>query len=154
MVGSTPEERLAQLGLELPPVPAPAAAYTPWTRVGDLVYTAGQVATVGGALQRTGKLGSELSTDEGAQQAEVCALNVLAVAAAAFGGLGNVRAVKLTVFVASAPTFTEQHLVANGASQLIGRVLGASGVHARSAVGVASLPLDSPVEVEAIFTSA
>ena len=151
MTSSTPEQRLADLGIELPPAPAPAAAYTPWTRTGSLLYTAGQVPSVGGVIARPGRLGAELTTDEGVEQAEICATNVLAVAKAAVGELRLVRAVKITVFVASTPEFTEQHLVANGASQFLGRVLGPAAVHARSAVGVASLPLGASVEVEAIF---
>jgi len=143
--------RLEQLGLTLPAVPTPAAAYQPWSRSGGLVFTSGQLPTVEGALPRTGRLGAELTTDEGAELARIAALNVLAVAAAAAGDLDAVRVVKLVVFVASTATFTEQHLVANGASTLIGEVLGDAGVHARAAVGVASLPLGSPVEVEAII---
>jgi len=151
-------ERLRDLGLELPTVPSPAAAYQPWAEVpgGErpLVLTAGQLPVVDGALPRTGKLGTDLTTDEGADLARTAALNVLAVGAAALGDLDRLRVVKVTVFVASAPTFTEQHLVANGASELLGAVLGDAGVHARSAVGVPVLPLDSPVEVEAILTTA
>jgi enamine deaminase RidA (YjgF/YER057c/UK114 family) len=144
-------QRLADLGLSLPPVPTPAAAYQPFAASGQLILTAGQLPTVDGTLQQTGKVGDVLTTDDGNQLARTAALNVLAIAAAASGDLDRVRVVKLTVFVASAPTFTEQHLVANGASNLIGEVLGDRGVHARSAVGVAVLPLDSPVEVEAIL---
>jgi enamine deaminase RidA (YjgF/YER057c/UK114 family) len=143
-------DRLASLGLELPPVPAPAAAYRPFAVSGALVLTAGQLPVVDGALPRTGKLGAELSTSEGADLARLAGLNVLAVAADAAGGLERVRIVKLTVFVASTPDFAEQHLVANGASELLAEVLGEQGIHARSAVGVPVLPLDSPVEVEAI----
>jgi enamine deaminase RidA (YjgF/YER057c/UK114 family) len=146
-------ERLEELGLELPPAPAPAAAYEPHADAGELVFTAGQLPVVDGSLPRTGKLGTDLDTEEGAQLARLAALNVLAVASAAFEGLDAVRVVKITVFVASAPDFTEQHLVANGASQLLADVLGDPGVHARSAVGVPVLPLDSPVEVEAILTT-
>jgi enamine deaminase RidA (YjgF/YER057c/UK114 family) len=146
-------ERLRELGLELPPPPAPAASYQPWAHAGELVLTAGQLPVVDGALPRTGKLGADLTTDEGAELARTAALNVLAVASAAFEGLDAVRVVKLTVFVASDPSFTEQHLVANGASDLLAQVLGDAGVHARSAVGVPVLPLDSPVEVEAILTT-
>ena len=144
-------ERLEALGLTLPPVPAPAAAYRPWSRVADLVHTAGQLPVVGGTLVRTGKLGSDLTTDEGAELARTAALNLLAVAAEAGGGLDGLRAVKLTVFVACVPSFTEQHLVANGASELVAAVLGDDGVHARAAVGVPALPMDSPVEVEGLF---
>ncbi|MTV24724.1 RidA family protein [Nitriliruptoraceae bacterium ZYF776] len=145
-------DRLAELGLSLPDPPAPAAAYVPWTRTGDLVFTAGQLPLVDGALPRTGHCGAELTTEQGAELARAAALNVLAVAdAAAEGDLDRVRVVKLTVFVASTPDFVEQHLVANGASQLLAEVLGDDGVHARSAVGVPTLPLGSPVEVEAIL---
>lgn len=147
-------DRLAELGLELPAVPTPAAAYQPWSRTGDLVLTAGQLPVVDGSLRRTGKLGREVTTEQGADLARIAALNVLAVAAAAIGSLDVVRVLKVTVFVASTPDFTEQHLVANGASELLGEVLGDAGVHARSAVGVPVLPLDSPVEVEAIVTQA
>jgi enamine deaminase RidA (YjgF/YER057c/UK114 family) len=115
------------------------------------VFTAGQLPVIDGSLPRTGLLGAELSTDEGVELARTAALNVLAVAAsAADGDLGRVRIVKLTVFVASAAGFTDQHLVANGASEFLGEVLGDAGRHARSAVGVACLPLNSPVEIEAI----
>lgn len=144
--------RLAELGLSLPPVPAPAAAYQPWARVGDLVHTAGQLPVVGGELPRTGRLGEDLDTEDGAELARTAALNMLAVAAEAAGGLDELRAVKLTVFVACVAEFAEQHLVANGASELVGAVLGDQGLHARSAVGVAALPLGSPVEVEGLFT--
>jgi enamine deaminase RidA (YjgF/YER057c/UK114 family) len=150
---STADERLQELGLVLPPAPAPAASYQPWAQAGELVFTAGQLPVVGGALPRTGKLGSDLTTEEGADLARTAALNVLAVAAAAFDDLDAVRVVKLTVFVASEPSFAEQHLVANGASDLLAAVLGDAGVHARSAVGVPVLPLDSPVEVEAVLTT-
>jgi enamine deaminase RidA (YjgF/YER057c/UK114 family) len=150
---ATASERLSELGLELPSAPAPAAAYQPWAQAGELVLTAGQLPVVDGALPRTGKLGAELTTEEGAELARTAALNVLAVAAAAFDDLDAVRVVKITVFVASTPDFAEQHLVANGASELLAAVLGDAGVHARSAVGVPVLPLDSPVEVEAILTT-
>lgn len=152
MAGDTPEERLEALGITLPEPPAPAAAYIPSRDGGGLVFTAGQIPVVEGRLDRTGKLGADLTTEDGASQARTAALNVLAVARAAAGGdLSRVRMVKVTVFVASAPGFGEQHLVANGASELFGEVLGEQGAHARSAVGVAALPLDSPVEVEAII---
>lgn len=149
-MATTPAARLEELGLELPEVAAPAAAYQPTARTGQLVLTAGQLPVVDGALLATGKLGREVDTDQGVQLARTCALNVLAAAASAVGGLDRVRIVKLTVFVASTAEFTEQHLVANGASELLGQVLADHGTHARSAVGVASLPLDAPVEIEAI----
>jgi enamine deaminase RidA (YjgF/YER057c/UK114 family) len=144
-------QRLAELGLELPAVPSPAAAYQPWSRTGALILTAGQLPMVEGALVRTGKLGDELSTQDGIAVARTVGINLLAVAAAASGDLDRVRVVKLTVFVASVPSFTEQHLVANGVSELLAEVLGEAGRHARSAVGVPVLPLDSPVEAEAIL---
>jgi enamine deaminase RidA (YjgF/YER057c/UK114 family) len=150
---ATARQRLSELGLELPSAPAPAASYQPWAQAGELILTAGQLPVVDGSLPRTGKLGDNLTTEEGAELAGTAALNVLAVADAAFEGLDAVRVVKLTVFVASVPSFTEQHLVANGASDLLAAVLGDAGVHARSAVGVPVLPLDSPVEVEAILTT-
>lgn len=145
-------DRLAALGWTLPAVATPAAAYQPWAEHGGLVYTAGQLPLRDGALVRTGRCGEGISTDEGVQLAERAALGVLAIgAAAADGELDRIRVVKVTVFVASASSFTEQHLVANGASQLLGEVLGEAGMHARSAVGVTALPLGSPVEVEAIL---
>jgi enamine deaminase RidA (YjgF/YER057c/UK114 family) len=152
VTADTAHVRLAELGLSLPAVPAPAAAYVPWTRVGSLVFTAGQVPIVDGAVAATGLLGADISLEQGQQLARVCALNVLAIANEAFEGLDEVRVAKLTVFVASTPEFTDQHLVANGASELLGAVLGDAGVHARSAVGVACLPLGCPVEVEAVLS--
>lgn len=151
-MASTGAERLEALGLELPPPPAPAAAYQPWSRLGEAIHTAGQLPIVDGALVRTGRLGAEITTAEGAELAATAALNLLAVGAAALGDLEQLRVVKLTVFVASDPGFTEQHLVANGASELLAAVLGEAGVHARSAVGVSALPLGSPVELEAVLT--
>ena len=150
-MAGTPEERLADLGIELPPPPKPAAAYVPWRRIGATIFTAGQVPVEGGAVRYSGLVGAQLTTDQGAEAAELCARNVLSVAADAAGGLSGLRAVKLTVFVASAPGFTEQHVVANGASELIAKVLGDNGAHARSAVGMAALPLNAAVEVEGIF---
>ncbi len=145
-------DRLAALGLELPEVPAPAAAYVPSARVGSLVQTAGQLPMRDGALPMTGKVGDEVSLEQAQDLARQCALNVLAVGASHVDGdLDRLRVVKLTVFVASVPTFSDQHLVANGASTLVGEVLGDNGIHARSAVGVPVLPLDSPIEVEALF---
>jgi enamine deaminase RidA (YjgF/YER057c/UK114 family) len=148
---STPEERLRELGIDLPEPPAPAAVYQPFAAGGGLVHTAGQLPLVDGRLPVTGKLGAGLDTAAGAEQARAAAVNVLAVARKAAGDLASVRVVKLTVFVNSTPDFGEQHLVANGASELLGEVLGEDGVHARSAVGVVSLPMDAPVEVEAIL---
>lgn len=147
-----PHARLEELGIVLPQPPAPAAAYQASRQAGGLVFTAGQLPTVEGSLPRTGKLGRDLDTAEGAELARNAAVNVLAIAAAAADGdLGRVRIAKLTVFVASDPSFTEQHIVANGASEFLGDVLGDDGLHARSAIGVPVLPLDAPVEVEAIL---
>ncbi|HEY8341307.1 MAG TPA: RidA family protein [Egibacteraceae bacterium] len=148
---ATPEERLAELGITLGEPPAPAAAYVPTVQTGSLLYTAGQVATADGRLVASGVVGDDVDLDTGVACARACAVNVLAQLKAALGDLSRVRrVVKLTVFVASAPTFTSQHLVANGASELLAEVFGDAGRHARSAVGVASLPTGSPVEVEAI----
>ncbi|MBG0814038.1 RidA family protein [Planomonospora sp. ID82291] len=147
----SPEEKLAALGLKLPEVVPPLAAYVPAVRSGDHVYTSGQVPMVDGRLAATGKVGAEVSAEEGREMARICALNALAAVASAAGGLSNVvRIVKVVGFVASAPDFTGQPQVVNGASELLGEVFGEAGVHARSAVGVAVLPLDAPVEVELI----
>ena len=148
----TIEERLRREGVTLPEMAPPAANYLPFARTGVLVFTAGQLPLREGKLALTGHLGGDVDTAGGQAAARLCAVNVLALAKAAAGSLDRVRrVVKLTVFVASAPGFTEQHLVANGASDLIVAILGDKGKHARSAVGVASLPLDAPVEVEAVF---
>lgn len=147
----TPEQRLEQLGLTLPTPPSAAAAYKPWNASGNLVHTAGQLPVVDGQLPATGKVGGEVSLAEAEKMARQCAVNLLAQAKDAAGDLARVRVVKLTCFVASTPDFTRQHLVANGASELLAEVLGEDGRHARSAVGVPVLPLDSPVEIEAIF---
>lgn len=147
----TPEARLAALGITLPPAPAPAASYVPAVRTGSLVFVAGQVAVGDQGLLATGKVGGGIDLDVAAACARQCALNILAQLRAALGTLDRVtRVVKLVVFVASDPSFTQQHLVANGASELFAEIFGAAGRHARSAVGVCALPLDSPVEVEAI----
>ncbi len=149
--GSSPEERLAALGLALPVVTPPLAAYVPAVRTGSYVYTAGQLPLVDGALLMTGKVGAEVGVAEAAALARVCALNALAAVASVSGGLSSVvRVVKVTGFVASAPDFTQQAQVVNGASELLLEVFGEAGRHARSAVGMAVLPLDAPVEVELI----
>jgi enamine deaminase RidA (YjgF/YER057c/UK114 family) len=147
----TAAERLAELGLTLPPVTTPVAAYVPAVRTGNHVYTSGQLPFVDGKLQGTGKVGAEVTPDEAAALARTAALNALAAAAGAAGGLDAItRIVKVTCFVASDPSFTGQAQVANGASELLIEVLGDAGRHARSAVGMAVLPLDTPVEVELI----
>jgi enamine deaminase RidA (YjgF/YER057c/UK114 family) len=149
--GSTATERLAALGLALPPVAKPVAAYVPAVRTGNYVYTSGQLPFVDGKLQGTGKVGDAVAPEDAASFARTAALNALAAAASVAGGLDAiVRVVKVTCFVASAPEFTGQAQVANGASELLIEVLGEAGRHARSAVGMAVLPLDTPVEVELI----
>jgi enamine deaminase RidA (YjgF/YER057c/UK114 family) len=147
---STPLERLAELGLELPPVVVPLAAYIPAVRTGDLVFTSGQLPVVAGQLPATGKVGAEVSAEDAAGYARICALNALAAVHSVIDLNSVVRVVKVVGFVASAPDFTGQPGVINGASVLLGEVFGDAGKHARSAVGVAVLPLDSPVEVELI----
>jgi enamine deaminase RidA (YjgF/YER057c/UK114 family) len=145
------EERLAALGLTLPPVAPPVAAYVPAVRSGNYVYTSGQLPLVDGKLQGTGKVGDAVAPEEAAALARIAALNALAAAASVAGGVDAIaRIVKVTCFIASAPAFTGQAQVANGASELLIEVLGDAGRHARSAVGMAVLPLDSPVEVELI----
>ena len=148
---TSPAERLAALGLTLPPVAPPVAAYVPAVRTGGFVYTSGQLPTVDGKLPAVGKVGAEVSAADAAGMARTCALNALAAAASAAGGLDAIgRIVKVTGFVASAPGFSGQPQVVNGASELLIEVFGEDGRHARSAVGVAELPLNAPVEVELI----
>jgi len=148
---TSPTERLAGLGLTLPPVTAPLAAYVPAVRTGAYVYVSGQVPVVDGKLAAAGKVGTEVSAADAAGLARTCALNAIAAAAAAAGGLDRIRRiVKVTGFVASAPSFTGQPAVVNGASEFLLEVFGEAGRHARSAVGMAVLPLDTPVEVELI----
>jgi enamine deaminase RidA (YjgF/YER057c/UK114 family) len=150
-VSGTPSERLAAAGLTLPQVAAPVAAYVPAVRTGSYVYTSGQLPLADGKLLGTGKVGEGVAPEEAASFARTAALNALAAAASVAGGLDAIRRiVKVTCFVASAPSFTGQAQVANGASELLIEVLGDAGRHARSAVGMAVLPLDSPVEVELI----
>jgi enamine deaminase RidA (YjgF/YER057c/UK114 family) len=146
---ATPEERLQELGLTVPDVAKPVAAYVPAVRTGDYVYTAGQLPLRDGDLIATGKIGAEVTAELGAECARQCALNGLAAVRSIVGELSRVvRVVKVVAFVASTPDFTGQPGVANGASELIGSVFGDAGQHARSAVGVPVLPLDAPVEVE------
>ncbi|MER6397571.1 MULTISPECIES: RidA family protein [unclassified Kitasatospora] len=143
------EEKLAELGLTLPPVAAPVAAYVPALRSGEFVFTSGQLPMVGGKLPTTGKVGAEVTPEEAKELAQICALNALAAVKSVVGDLDLIeRVVKVVGFVASAADFTGQPGVINGASELLGQVLGEAGVHARSAVGVTVLPLDAPVEVE------
>jgi enamine deaminase RidA (YjgF/YER057c/UK114 family) len=147
---TSPEERLAELGLTVPEVVPPVATYVPAVRVGNLVYTAGQLPMLDGALITTGKVGHGVTAEQAGACAQQCALNAIAAIRSVAGDLASVRIVKVVVFVASDPNFTGQPAVANGASDLFGAVFGEAGVHARSAVGVPVLPLDAPVEVEVI----
>ncbi len=146
-----PSARLAELGIELPAVAAPVAAYIPAQRVGSEVRTSGQLPFVGGTLVSTGKVGESLSADDAYGLARIAALNALAAAASVSGGIDAVKQIRhVTVFVASTVDFTGQPQVANGASELFAEIFGDDGAHTRSAVGVAVLPLDSPVEVELV----
>jgi len=154
----TVTQRLAELGIHLPSVVPPVAAYVPAKAHGDLIYTAGQLPIVSGSLPETGKVGEGhglVSADDAKSYARQCALNAVAAAAAAVGGVDRLTGVlKVTGFVASAPEFSGQPGVINGASEVLGEIFGDGGRHARSAVGVAVLPLDAPVEVEVVFTYA
>ncbi|WP_028638686.1 RidA family protein [Nocardioides sp. URHA0032] len=148
---SAVEDRLAELGLIVPEVPAPVAAYVPAVVSADLVFTSGQLPMKNGELMVTGKVGGEVSVEEAVACAEQCALNAIAAVKSMIGDLDRVaQVVKVVAFVASTPDFTGQPGVANGASELFGKVFGDAGVHARSAVGVPVLPLDAPVEVEIV----
>ena len=148
---STPEERLSELGLAVPEVAKPVAAYVPAVRSGNHVFTSGQLPMREGQLITTGKVGGEVTAEEAVECARQCALNALAAIRAELGELSAVkRVVKVVAFVASTPDFTAQPLVANGVSELLGDVFGDIGRHARSAVGVPVLPLDAPVEVELV----
>jgi enamine deaminase RidA (YjgF/YER057c/UK114 family) len=147
----TPEARLSELGLQLPDVAAPLAAYVPAVKSGNLIFTAGQLPWRDGVLVATGKVGADVDPDLAKEAARFCALNALAAVRSITGDLSAVtKVVKVVGFVASAPNFTGQPDVVNGASELIGQVFGDAGAHARSAVGVASLPVDTAVEVELI----
>ena len=145
------EQKLQSLGLELPAVATPAGAYVPAVISGNLVFTAGQIPLVDGQLMATGKVGAEITPEFAKEIAQRCALNAIAAVKSVLGDLSRVRrVVKVVGFVASVPEFTGQPGVINGASELLGAVFGDAGLHARSAVGVAVLPLDAPVEVELI----
>lgn len=147
---SSPSQRLVELGIALPSVVPPVAAYVPAVRTGSLVYTSGQLPMVDGQMPATGKVGVAVSPEQAYECARACALNALAAVDALVGLDSILRVVKVVGFVASAPDFSGQPQVVNGASELLGSVFGEAGVHARSAVGVAALPLDAPVEVELI----
>ena len=146
--------RLTELGLELPAVAAPLAAYVPAVRTGNLVFTAGQLPMVDGKLVRTGKVGKDVTPEQAAELARIAAFNALATIDALVGLDAVTRVVKVVGFVASAPGFTGQPAVINGASTFLGEIFGEAGAHARSAVGVSELPLDSPVEVELVVETA
>ncbi|MBN2801325.1 MAG: RidA family protein [Deltaproteobacteria bacterium] len=145
------EERIVKMGLVLPEAAAPAAKYLPWRRAGALIYVAGQLPSLNGELLYKGKLGDTLAVEDGYKAARLVALNLLAQVKAAVGDLDKVRAVKLNGFVNSAPDFTAQPQVINGASELLVDLMGDAGYHARAAVGVASLPFGVGVEIDAIF---
>ena len=146
----TPTERLAELGITLPQVVPPVAAYVPAVRTGSLVYTSGQLPMVDGALPAIGRVGAAVTAEQAYDCARYCALNALAAIDALVGLDAIVRVVKVVGFVASDPSFTGQPQVVNGASEVLGEIFGDAGKHARSAVGVMALPLDAPVEVELI----
>lgn len=146
---ATPEQRLEEMGLTIPEVPKPVAAYVPAVRSGQQVFTSGQLPMRAGELMAVGKVGGEVTAEEAYACAQQCALNAIAAVRSVVGDLSAVkRVVKVVAFVASTPDFTGQPQVANGASELLGEVFGDAGIHARSAVGVPALPLDAPVEVE------
>ncbi|MDP2167243.1 MAG: RidA family protein [Thermodesulfovibrionales bacterium] len=148
----TPEERLKELGIELPPAPKPLGSYVPAVRSGNLVFLSGILPLREGRLQRTGLVGRDLTLDEAHEEAIVCVINALSVLKADLGDLGRVkRCVRLCGYVASAPGFTEQPKVLNPASDLLCEVFGEAGRHARAAVGVSALPMNSPLEIEFIF---
>jgi enamine deaminase RidA (YjgF/YER057c/UK114 family) len=142
--------RLAELGISLPPVVPPVAAYVPALRTGNYVYTSGQLPMIDGTLPATGKVGDAVTPEQAYDCARACALNALAAVDSIVGLDSVVRVVKVVGFVASAPSFTGMSAVINGASELLGDVFGDAGRHARSAIGVAALPLDAPVEVELV----
>jgi len=147
------DARLEKLGITLPAAAAPAANYVPFVQTGNLLYISGQLPIENGKLVQTGQLGAGVTTSEGQRAAELCAINIFAQASAALGGdLSRiVRIVRITCMVSSTPDFYEQHLVANGASNLLAEVLGEAGKHSRVAVGMASLPLNASVEIDVIM---
>lgn len=150
---SKPSERLKELGITLPPAPKPVAAYVPWVRHGDLLLLSGQIPVIDGKVQFVGQVGFEIKLEQAQEAAKLCTLNALAVAADAANGIDNIaRVLKVVVYVASHEDFTDQHKVANGASEFLVSIFGDAGKHARAAVGVAELPLNSAVEVDVTFT--
>ena len=152
---SKPSERLKELNLTLPPVAKPVGAYVPAVRHGDLLMLSGQVPLADGKITHTGKVGAERTLEEALAAARVCTLNAIAAGAGIAGGIDNLaRVLKVVVYVAAAPGFTEAHKVANGASDLLADIFGEAGKHARAAVGVAELPLGSTVEIDVTFAVA
>ena len=150
---SKPSQRLNEMGITLPPVAKPLAAYVPYVRHGDLLLLSGQVTMKDGKLAYVGKVGREQTLEAAQEAAKVCALNAIAVAADAAGGIDNIaRVLKVVVYVASAEGFTSQHVVANGASQFLQDLFGEAGIHSRAAVGVAELPMNSSVEIDITFS--
>lgn len=146
------EAKIKELGVTVPEAPKPVAVYVPGVQAGNLIYTAGQIPLAGGELKFKGKVGKDLTTEEGYEAARICALNCLGVVKSMLGSLDKIeRIVKVTGFVNSAPGFTGQPKVIDGASELLGEIFGEQGRHARSAVGVAELPVDAAVEVEIII---
>ncbi|MBN2447859.1 MAG: RidA family protein [Phycisphaerae bacterium] len=151
---SKPSERLAELGLTLPPVAKPVGAYVPAVRHQNTLLLSGQIPMESGKLAFTGRVGDERTVDEARQAARICALNAIAVGAEAAGGIDNItRVLKVVVYVAAAPGFVEPHLAANGASELLVEIFGEAGKHARAAVGVAELPLGATAEVDVTFAT-
>lgn len=145
------EDKIKELGYEIPEAPKPLAAYIPALKVGDLIFTAGQLPSIKGKLKFTGKVGADISIEQGANAAEICAMNCLSVIKSVIGSLDNIeQVVKVTAFVNSADYFIDQPKVANGASELLGKIFGDKGKHVRSAVGVNELPLNAPVEIEMV----
>jgi enamine deaminase RidA (YjgF/YER057c/UK114 family) len=145
------EKRLLELGIELPPAAKPLAAYVPGVKVNDMIYTSGQLPLVNGELKYKGKVGADISEADAKKAAEICVINCLSVLRDLSGDLDKVkRIVKLTVFISSAPGFTNQPEVANGASELLEKIFGEKGKHARSAVGVSELPRNAAVEIELV----
>ena len=144
-------EKLKQLGLQIPEAPKPLASYVPALKVGDLVYTAGQIPMQNGTLKYKGKVGETVSVEDAVEAAKICAINCISAVKSVINDLENIdRIVKVTVFVASAEGFNEQPKVANGASDLLAEIFGENGKHVRSAVGVSELPIDAPVEIEMV----
>ncbi len=154
-MAQTPTSRLRELGYELPAVPSPAGSYVPAARIGSWIFTAGQLPFENGQLPCTGKVEAEVTVEEAKDAARLCVLNALAAAASEAGGLDTIRRiVRVAGYVASSPGFNRQPEVLNGTSDFLGEVFGENGLHARTAVGVAELPLNSPVEVELVVEAA